>query len=434
MKNRAITFFSIAILIAVNVYHLFAGTVFGINANPLLLMSFVVVVYAFFKTGFSLKDKCIRVIWMGFMIYLSVAIVSRIYNKMFPVDIAIFGLFVSFLFIASYGSLMSKYANHAAVSKIGKALIVLAIFQSLLVIIQTYTRKPILSGVSAIYVDSIQSSGYFRATGTFRDPVDIGQFILLAFWYLIFISSYKKLIKICFAFLYLFAILLTQSGTNIVALILSAIMLFLYYLISLNMRFIIRGILFGIGLGIMVLIVGVFQLQDILPSNFKDVFYAGKILKYTDMEKGNERTVHINAGIQMLKESNYLGFGYGTYDTLSPSFVVNDSFAAAKYINYFNSVADPIMVSHVLFATEMGETGVPGLVALVILLLCMFYPLRKTARRDVWWRFYFCIYVGILVKISSYGFRLSDVFLWFTFVFIITGMRMNNRDVSIGAR
>ena len=366
-----------------------------------------------------------RAVFFCFFVYVLLSTFSILYSD-HHVNVELFGLWVTL--VATFTLLLIfKCKDSLSLKKIANLIIVFAVVQAVLAILQFVFNHPIVPK------DHAQEWGgrvINRVSGTYRDPFDFGFYLsvstlllLFGFFNSVMISKYRYHLAVVF----IAVIFLSQSLTNILGLVVSLILFFIFSNAK-DKLILAKKTIYSL------LLVFVF----LIPLSFVFSNKIGLVISIVESRleqyssAGDEsRSLHLKVGYDMMQDSNYLGFGYGSYDLTSPMYVTDETFVGAKYINFFRDSIKPKMISHSLPGAIMGELGVLGLIIFFWFLISLIKPFWSWGRNNKYRLLYGCFCCLIISRFMFYGFRLSDIFLFFLIFYFssILALREINEEI-----
>lgn len=351
---------------------------------------------------------------LTFLAYISLAWLSLLYTNA-ELNVEFIGLLITFLFIVSLSFILWKVDEQQDLQKIGDIIIYVGVLQAVLGVMQVIFNHPI---VPKDHSWEWLGRSVNRASGTYRDPVDFGFYMVFCIFiikYRIFTSSFiQKLKKLIYCLVFC-AIIASQSLTNILGLVVG-------YVVFVILGPVKQKIWYTLALvGLASIVIGIFsQGTSMFQGNTIASNIEQRIVGYSNSDN-EPRQLHMKIGYTIMQENHYLGSGYGTFSTLSPQYVDTSTYMGRKLLNGFLKMNTPQMISHSLVATIMAELGVLGLIIIGVFffnilkpgLTAIAFPTRKNL-------FYLSIIGSVICKTLFYGFRLSDAFLFFVIMYSLS--------------
>ena len=420
--SRITTFVIISYLIS-EVFR-FSISGFPINLQQIALL---IVIFLSFTRVCRLGKSCKRLmISTGF--YVALSGVSFLYCDDPTIGIIHFGsLAVNWLFLLAICRIGASGYTVQSVDVLFKWLIRMGVFEVCLGLLQLSFRKMFLVRRS---VESFTFGGVMRTVGSFRDPTYFGFFLAVCFlWIYSKVCSEKRSRDKNYILLVLFflGIVTTGSFTTYIGLFAGVgIVTFFRYNLLQIMRRSFSGAL--IVIFIFTLFFSLFSFQGYLDYSRR----KGDKLIPENFER-NLRVMHLVTGWNMFKERPLGGHGYGTFNVKSQNYVPRDYYITKVWWNKWRNRSRILLVSHVYFATLIGELGLLGVIAFAFMvwsiikgLLVARHFIKKELRnkngnpRMIELSLFFIGFsVAYFMRMLGYGFRLSDSFI---IIFFVMGM------------
>ncbi|MBN1699398.1 MAG: O-antigen ligase family protein [Spirochaetales bacterium] len=313
------------------------------------------------------------------------------------------------------------------IKKISLFLVFMVFGESLLCLAQFFMKRTIglnfLGEETELYVETLtEGTEVTRISGTFGNPHSLAGvfgFIIPLIVCLVLCSKkvQSKWLYIFVLFTGLSALIVTYLRSVLVALGLVLVLIFILtirkgYWDRSNKKFF-----------IVILIMGIVTLVPFLPSFFKRMFYA-------EAGSVDVRLDFIKISMNMFERNPFLGVGINTYN------------------EFFTAMGDPLAlndrmpggnaVDHNFYILTLAETGIAGLLALIVLWFSVFRLAVPCFKSDnTWFNVIGLALIGgytnfFMRSLISYEYRLDQVFVFFWFIsgFLAGVYRLVKRGVD----
>ncbi len=427
---------AIFVLISYLISEVFIFTIKGFAVN--LQQCALLITIAFALTRYCKLGKACKWLMFSTGLYVAISGMSFFYcaePKLGVVHYA--SLMINWFFLLALCSIGSSTYKTQNVEFFFKWVIIMGIFEMIIVVLQVSTGNLILSSRSSM--GDLTLGGTTRAIGTFRDPTYLAFYLSVCFLriYVKLITCKKRIMwDYILMLLFLIGIILSGSVTSLFSLGLGLLIITLIW----GNVFQILGRLFSI---ILILTILAIVYISMFSGSKRFDYYSNKlhILSPSNFER-NARYMHLVTGWNMMKAKPFGGHGYGTFQVLSENYIPRDYFITKVYINKWKKRGQHNLISHVFFATLIGELGSMGIIVFTFIIYIIFKGVTKVRKslknnfadtKEL--RELYLFFVGFLaayfVRMLGYGFRLSDSFI---IIFVVMGMLLVDGRITIARK